>query len=258
MSTTILCHIKRAEIPFHIEEADVNIRSIEELCYYLQNNLPLVDLSFFGTKLVEWLDTELGAHQLVADLHRIVTEAPDPHLQDLVMPVMREASWLNAEEEQQMWERLRSLEEEPVASRMKQRADAYVRYGKLARAVRTYDMILKLRQTEKLGLSFSGSVWHNKGVAHARLFQMDEAIRCMAEASERMHTMQTLRSLLLCTWQGKGEEAFRAAADEKAVDPETRELLASEFRSAEFPEEPGDPFASLDDWIRKYRRETEL
>lgn len=34
MSGYILCQLKRAEIPYYIENISTNIYSIEELCYY--------------------------------------------------------------------------------------------------------------------------------------------------------------------------------------------------------------------------------
>ena len=45
MSGYILCQVKKAEKPFYIENISTNIYSIEELCYYLYNNLYLVDSS---------------------------------------------------------------------------------------------------------------------------------------------------------------------------------------------------------------------
>ena len=43
MSGYILCQVKKAEKPFYIENISTNIYSIEELCYYLSNNLYLID-----------------------------------------------------------------------------------------------------------------------------------------------------------------------------------------------------------------------
>ena len=257
MSTTILCQIKRAGRPYTIEDADIRIGSIEELCYFLQYNLPLVDLSFFSASLLDWIETELEAPRLAGDLHRILTEIPDPQLPDLIMPVMREAGWLTVEEERAMRQELRAIDAQPVAKRLKQKADAYVTYRKYVKAIQLYDMILKLKQTEKLGHSFSGSVWHNKGVAHARLFQMEEAVLCMRNAYEQLHTMQSLRGLLFCVYMSEGEEAFRKTADELGVDPVHRESMAGEIRGLQVSEQPEDIGETLEGWVKEYRRETE-
>ena len=257
-STTILCQIQRAQKPYYIEDADLRIGSIEELCHFLQYNLPLVDLSFFSTNLLEWMENELGTVRLVHDLHRNLTEIPDPQLPDLIMPVMRETGWLTVEEERVMRAELRAIEAQPVAVRLKQRADAYVWYRKYAKAVRIYEMVLKLKQTEKLGHSFSGTVWYNKGVAHARLFQMEEAVICMRSGYQQLHTMQSLRGLLFCVWMSEGEEAFRQTADELGVDPDRKDSLAGEIRGLQVSGTSGNIGETLDNWVKEYRRETEL
>ena len=59
MSGYILCQVKKAEKPFYIENISTNIYSIEELCYYLYNNLYLVDSSLISSKLCTWLEEEL-------------------------------------------------------------------------------------------------------------------------------------------------------------------------------------------------------
>ena len=68
MSGYILCQVKKAEKPFYIENISTNIYSIEELCYYLYNNLYLVDRSLISNKLCTWLDEELKLPKLAAKL----------------------------------------------------------------------------------------------------------------------------------------------------------------------------------------------
>ena len=43
MTGYILCQTKRTEVPFYLENISTNIYSLEELCYFLYNNLYLVD-----------------------------------------------------------------------------------------------------------------------------------------------------------------------------------------------------------------------
>ena len=43
MSGYILCQTGRAEAPYFIENISMNIYSLEELCYYLDHNLYLID-----------------------------------------------------------------------------------------------------------------------------------------------------------------------------------------------------------------------
>lgn len=258
MSTTILCQVARAENPYYLEDVDMHIHSIEELCYYLQNHLPLVDLSFFSMHLLDWIEGELGATRLAQTLHRILTEVPDPKLLDLILPVMQEAGWLNTEEEKAMRDELRAIDEQPVAVRMKQKADMLVSYKKYARAIRTYELILTMKQTEKLGNAFAGSVSHNMGVVYAKLFQMEEAASCMKRAYELMHTAQVLHNYLFCVRCGEGEEAYERLAHELGADQSMRDSLDEAVKALESGDEPEDVDDTLRGWVQEYHRETGL
>lgn len=77
MSGYILCQVKKAEKPFYIENISTNIYSIEELCYYLYNNLYLVDSSLISSKLCTWLEEELELPKLAAKRNLILEERPD-------------------------------------------------------------------------------------------------------------------------------------------------------------------------------------
>ena len=55
MSGYILCQIKRASLPFYIENISTNIYSIEELCYYLYHNIYLQDETFINEHLCDWI-----------------------------------------------------------------------------------------------------------------------------------------------------------------------------------------------------------
>ena len=257
-TATILCQMRTAETPYYIEDVDLRISTIEELCYYLQHNLPLIDLTFFSMNLLDWLETELEAHRLVRTLHDALTGNPDPQLLDLILPVMQEAGWLSRKEERELSEELRAIDAQPVAIRLKKKADVLVSYRKYTRAIRTYDVILKMKQTAALGTAFAGAVYYNMGVAYARLFQMEEATSCMKWANDLLHTRETLRGYLFCTRQNEGDQAFRILADKLGVDQQTREDLARKMDSIGPGEAPADPDKDLREWVGAYHRETGL
>ena len=54
MGGLILCR-KKAEVPLYIELSNINIYSMEELCYYLYHNIYAINKSFFNDALFEFL-----------------------------------------------------------------------------------------------------------------------------------------------------------------------------------------------------------
>ena len=54
MGSLILCHKKRAKRPFEISRVHMRIYTIEELCYYICNNLYLIDYTIVNELLCRW------------------------------------------------------------------------------------------------------------------------------------------------------------------------------------------------------------
>ena len=59
MGSLILCHKKRAKRPFEISRVHMRIYTIEELCYYICNNLYLIDYTIVNERLCRWVGDEL-------------------------------------------------------------------------------------------------------------------------------------------------------------------------------------------------------
>ena len=60
MGSLVLCHERHATHPYEITRIHCKIFTIEELCYYLCNNLYLIDYTIMNEQLCVWLDEELG------------------------------------------------------------------------------------------------------------------------------------------------------------------------------------------------------
>ena len=59
MENVILCNGRYAQTPYLLEEENLNIYSIEELCYFLYKNAFLIQDDFFSDALLQWISEEL-------------------------------------------------------------------------------------------------------------------------------------------------------------------------------------------------------
>ena len=98
MSTVILCQIRQAGQPFYVNDAGVSLYSAEELCWFMENNLPLLDRAFFEEPLQKWLRDELGMERLAGTLETLQKKPGGPLLEELALAVYDEAGWLFAGE----------------------------------------------------------------------------------------------------------------------------------------------------------------
>ena len=53
MGSLILCHKKKAKHPYEISRIHTRISTLEELCYYLCNNLYLIDYTIMNEQILQ-------------------------------------------------------------------------------------------------------------------------------------------------------------------------------------------------------------
>lgn len=210
MSGYRLCQTKMAEVPYYIENISTNIYSMEELCYYLQHNIYLLDETIIGEGLCDWIRDEFGLKQLYQRLYK--EQERGSSLGDFVLPVFKEINYLTHEEFKALNEKLLRLEHEPAVQRQKLKADYLVEHGKYINALRVYKATLAKARAEKLGGQFFGEIYHNMGCAHMRMFQYDEALECFRGAYENMPTETFLRDYLTAFYLAKPQDKFEQEA----------------------------------------------
>lgn len=66
MGKLIECFGKIAEKPYHFRLTDTNVYSIEEVCYYVYNNIYIIQEEIFDSAFTVWLRDELNM-DIVAD-----------------------------------------------------------------------------------------------------------------------------------------------------------------------------------------------
>ena len=187
MSGYILCQVKKAEKPFYIENISTNIYSIEELCYYLYNNLYLVDSSLISSKLCTWLEEELELPKLAAKLKPYIGR--EAGLEEVLYPIFKEINYLAYEELKTLNGRIEARKREPEEIREKRKGDALMENRMYVNALRVYQKLLEHGGKEITG-EMRERILHNQGCAYGYLFQMDKALDCFWKAWKENHSVK--------------------------------------------------------------------
>lgn len=177
MSGYYLCRTARARRPYYIESIGRNLYSIEELCYYLSENVYLIDETIINQKLCDWIGEELGMQRLSKILTRAVEKQED--LINFIMPIFQECNYLKEEQLRLFKEQLHDIQIEPQDTRRKMKADYLVSYGMYISAIAEYEKILANRSPGRLGVHFYASVLEGMAGAYARMFYFEEAAQCL-------------------------------------------------------------------------------
>ncbi len=227
----ILCRTKPTKTPFYIENISTNIYSLEELCFYLYNNLYLLDETLLNEKLCSWLGNELGLPALARRVAALLEQqAP---VGDVLMPIFKEIFYLSHEEMRIFSAKLVQYEVQPERVRMKMKADYLFENEKYRNALNIYKASLQLKEDDETGSQFKGSVYYNMGCAHARLFELSEARECFRTAYEMLHSSKVLTGYLTAVALADGERQMEKTAESLGVDSQTVAGITEQIREAQ-------------------------
>lgn len=218
MSGYILCQTKKAEIPYFIENISTNIYSLEELCYYLYNNLYLVDQTIMNEGLCTWIQEELQLPKLAAKLRAKIGKFVSA--EDFLYPVFKEINYLTYEELKALNNKIQKLDGETPAVREKQKGDTLVENGMYVHAIRVYQKLLEQKNLDKEREGLKESICHNLGCAYSYLFQMEKALECFRMAYEENHSRPALKCYLLAFHSIRTPAEYENKAAELGADPE--------------------------------------
>lgn len=250
MSKYILCQVKRAKLPYYIENISTNIYSIEELCFYFYHNIYLLDETIINEELCFWIRDELGLKKLAQKLYNLLDD--EVKIGDFILLIFKEINYLSLDEFRKLNFQLQKLSMEPEVLRQKLKGDYLMEHGKIVNAINVYQKALhekmegRTEENDKLGSQFIGGIYHNMGCAFARLFQMEQAISCFSKAYDYLRTMSSIKSYLYAVYMEEGEDAFEHKAIEFGIDEKRKEEILEEIEIAEkelFDTEDGKAYA---------------
>ena len=96
MGAVIICKRELAATPYYIENMGIRIYSLEELAYFLYENVYLADKKMLGVRLWEWLRTEMHCPELADRLQKGAEAGAS--LQDMILTTLRSVDFYSQEE----------------------------------------------------------------------------------------------------------------------------------------------------------------
>ncbi|MCI8317533.1 MAG: hypothetical protein HFG96_03280 [Lachnospiraceae bacterium] len=211
-----LCLLRQAEKPYYIESIRTAIYSLEELCFYMYNNVCLIDDTIINEKLCDWIRDELHLGKLYRQLYEQLEKKDGAAF--FVLPIFREAGYLTNQEMREFQEKLAKLEVQSGDMKQKLRGDYLVKEKMFGRAIWEYQQILNRRNPGKLGTQFYAGVLNNKGAAHAGLFQFRQAADCFWESYALLQTKETFRKYVSTLPLFLSDEEYQKRLEEMQAD----------------------------------------
>lgn len=194
MGKVILCEARQAVVPYTFVNTKVEVYSYEELCFYIYNNAVLLNPEQFRGRLVQWIKTELGMEGLAGKLMELL--AGDGSFIEMLVAILSAGSYYETAEIQQFIDKQELVTLLPEEEKTKLRADSFLMYKRVLKAISLYDDILRQEETIE-DKKFLGDVYHNKGVALAKNMELSKAKLCFLEAYERNRKKPSLEAYVM-------------------------------------------------------------
>lgn len=228
MSGLMLCS-KKSDIPYRIKDTDIDIYSIEEMAYYLYNNVYFVDDSFFKQDLIDYIERQLGLKKIAQRLKFAVGQKAD--FAELVMIIIAGSLYYNEKEIRIFEKELKAISSKSMLERMKARADMLFENGRLASARQVYENILGNSTYKKQGDDFYADVHLGLAKIKCRMFYFDEAIAELNAAYGLNHSAEILKALIYAKLMAGRNNGCEVNLDrENEIDKELVLCCQEEFK----------------------------
>ena len=176
MALVTICKYRRAKTPYFLEQAGLNMYSLEELAWFLYHNICLAEPQMFDDRLCRWLEEEIGSSELARRIRN--GKESGTNFQNLVISVVGAVDLFTNQELAELGEQLKSLGTMQEQERLKLRADGLLNSRNEWAAAEEYRRILRMHQNTRLGVEFYAAVWNNLGICYVRQFLFERAVEC--------------------------------------------------------------------------------
>lgn len=273
MGDLILCNYPIAAMPFYVEAFSGNIYSLEELCYYIEHNLFLLEEEFFEEELFCWIENEVGAKDLAERLRLSVQGKKG--LSEILILLWKETGYWDTKTAGELVTQIKGLSEMSVLERKKLRADRYAENKRYFLAILEYRKLLQMEEVCRKNSEVCGNIWHNQGVCFAGLFLYNEAKECFLTAYKYHRNIESVYQALAACRYLKDEEAELSIRNQYGISDSTYVELTKQWQEAleskeilEFNEQLEELFENdwqtlleqqellplLADWQREYQK----
>lgn len=218
MGEILFCNQPIAALPYYIEGISWNVYSLEELCYYIENNTYLLEKDFMTEELCTWVGKEVKNEKLAERLRDILRM--DGRLSEFVLAILVECGYSSRETIKEVVRLIREMEEKSDFECNKVRADRLMEKEKYLSSIYEYKNLLEADDAGEQPPQLIGNIWHNLGTAYARLFLFQEAIHCYERAYYLNNNEESLKEALMAYRCLKDEDGFYDMAKANSLSEE--------------------------------------
>ncbi len=229
MGELIWCAQEDARQPFIIQPMNFPIYSMEELVYYIDQNFYAIDKTLINQNLARWIRDELHMKELGESL--LTASRTGQSAYNMALTILKASGLYSTPELGKLKSRFSNMDGKTVIECRKMKADQYLTDGKYISAVNEYKQVLIPENMNKMTDELRAGLFHNQGVAYARMFLFPEACECFWKAYQQNPSSASREAYLYAlNYTEDGQVEDKSA--EMNLDFDTMREVFSKFQNA--------------------------
>lgn len=252
MGSLILCHNKKAAQPYEITSIHRRIYTLEELCYYICNNIYLIDYTVMNEQLCDWIREELGLKDMAGALQNAIRR--HGAVEQFVLTILKCSGFYTQGELLHVQNVLEKLKNQKEIERKKYKGDNLLASGEVRGAILVYQSILYGERDETVDDRFYGRVHASLGAAYGRLFLYKEAADMYEKAFQACEEESMLKAYLYSCRMYMDADTYRKMIGKSRVYIELDEEIKDELEEAAEKVQIQPTMELLERWKKKYRK----
>ncbi len=221
---------KMAKEPFYIKKLDKRIYSLEEINFFIYNNINLIYQEFFSDELISFIEKDLERADIARGL-RIIKDNKGT-VKELISFLLKESHYYSPNELARIANYVVNIDNMTEAERLKIQADGFYEKGQYESALRIYFDILNMMDEEKtLSEAFFGGIAYSIGTIYAKLFMCKNANSYFSKAYELYPDTSYAKACVYMALINNDEEEILKTIVKYHITDEALEVMRSRVRS---------------------------
>ncbi|NMB43133.1 MAG: hypothetical protein GX995_03255 [Clostridiales bacterium] len=195
MGKLILCKGAYAKRPYYMSIGDVNIYSIEELNFYIANNLDIIVELDLSKSLIDWIRDQLEMGDLADKLYKLQGDHVSSRL--IIQAILNSCNYFTSSEKAKIIQTVSELENLPLVQRRIKKANTFLLARNYLEAEVCYESLINGEMAVELSAEEYGQILHNLGIAKIYTVGLNEASVFFKHAYEVNKKEESLKQYLI-------------------------------------------------------------
>lgn len=222
-----MCQGSYASKPYRTEIGNIKIYSIEELCYYISNNLEILIEIDLNKSLIKWIREELQMFELADNILSLHEEKVSNKI--IIRTIINSCNYFSNIQRIKINQAIEDLENSPPIQRKIHKGGQLLMAKKFKEGEKNFESMLTNDEANQLTAKEYGQILNNLGIAKLYTVGIKEASVFLRRAYEMYNSEDFLKQYLISLKLSSQDDLFIEEVDKYGLNEEWTKNLDNEI-----------------------------